>query len=90
MMLFAELPLETILGALFPSSSSLPTTSYDNDTFNFNSTNQTLTISDLIEALSIIQNNNSDATSISCPPNESTNGQNIITSSNPSDIGSGN
>ena len=77
---FKELPLDTILNAITSSSSTSPTTIEENDTFHDNSINQTITISDLIEALNIVKNNNTNSATISCPPNNGTPNYNEIDS----------
>ena len=68
-----ELPLDAILDAINASSTPSTSTDEENDEVHNTLINQTITISDIIEALTIIKNNN---VSISCPQNPNGNGQN--------------
>ena len=72
-LLWLELPLDAILDAINASSTPSTSTDEDNDEVHNTLINQTITISDIIEALTIIKNNN---VSISCPENPNSNGQN--------------
>ena len=65
--------MDAILDAINASSTPSTTTDDENDEVHNTLINQTITISDIIEALTIIKNNN---VSTSCPQNPNGNGQN--------------
>ena len=65
--------MDAILDAINASSTPSTSTDEENDEVHNTLINQTITISDIIEALTIIKNNN---VSISCPQNPNGNGQN--------------
>ena len=71
--LYLELPLDAILDAINASSTTSTSTDEENDEGHNTLINQTITISDIIEALTIIKNNN---VSTSCQQNPNSNGQN--------------